>query len=189
MKEKKNIIILIVTAVIFCIALVFFIWTLNQDNRNEDNIVDNNFVDTEEVSRTKDLDAEDYIDFTFYKEDGTEVKLSDFKDKATMVLFWNSDIEDSVTVLKKVNDVYEKYSSNINFLMINTSQDIDEKIKEEVSIEIYYDFYKEGSTKYRIEELPSMLYIGEDNEIFNAKSGLTSSDALEANLDIISNNF
>ena len=34
-----------------------------------------------------------------------------------------------------------------------------------------------------------MLYIKEDNKIFNAKSGLTSTDALDANLEIISNNI
>ena len=73
--------------------------------------------------------------------------------------------------------------------MINTSQEVNEQIKQEVSMEIYYDFYKEGTTKYRIEELPSMLYIKEDNKIFNAKSGLTSTDALDANLEIISNNI
>ena len=70
--------------------------------------------------------------------------------------------------------------------MINTAQEVDEKIKEEVSFEIFYDFYKEGVMKYKISEVPSMLYITEENEIINAKSGLTTTDALEANLEIIS---
>lgn len=188
MKEKKNIIILIVTIIIFCIALIFFMWTLKKEDMNEEGKIENN-IETEEVSKTKDLDADEYIDFTFYKEDGSEVKLSDFKDKATMVLFWNSDIEDSVEVLRKVNELYEKYSSRVNFIMINTAQEVNEQIKQEVAMEIYYDFYKEGTTKYRIEELPSMLYIKEDNQIFNAKSGLTSTDALDANLEIISDNI
>lgn len=188
LKEKKNIIILAVTIIIFCIALIFFMWTLKKENTNEEEKIENT-IEAEEISKTKDLDADEYIDFTFYKEDRSEVKLSDFKDKATMVLFWNSDVEDSVAVLKKVNELYEKYSSSVNFVMINTSQEVNEQIKQEVSMEIYYDFYKEGTTKYRIEELPSMLYIKEDNKIFNAKSGLTSTDALDANLEIISNNI
>ena len=32
-------------------------------------------------------------------------------------------------------------------------------------------------------------YINESNEVFNAKEGFTTTDALEANLDILSNNF
>ena len=112
--------------------------------------------------------------------------MSDYKDKSTMILFWNSENEDSVEVLKKVSGMYEQYKSNVNFIMINTAQEVDEKIKEEVSFEIFYDFYKEGVMKYKISEVPSMLYITEENEIINAKSGLTTTDALEANLEIIS---
>ena len=180
--KKKTIIILVVAIIIFCIAVGFFVWTLN----NNEEIEPENTVEVDEISKTKDIENAEYTDFTFYKEDGTEVKLSDYKDKSTMILFWNSENEDSVEVLKKVSGMYEKYKSNFNFIMINTAQEVDEKIKEEVSFEIFYDFYKEGVMKYKISEVPSMLYITEENEIINAKSGLTTTDALEANLEIIS---
>ena len=180
--KKKTIIILVVAIIIFCIAVGFFVWTLN----NNEEIEPENTVEVDEISKTKDIENAEYTDFTFYKEDGTEVKLSDYKDKSTMILFWNSENEDSVEVLKKVSGMYEQYKSNVNFIMINTAQEVDEKIKEEVSFEIFYDFYKEGVMKYKISEVPSMLYITEENEIINAKSGLTTTDALEANLDIIS---
>lgn len=180
MKEKKNIIILVIAVIIFCLAMIFFIWTLKKEEEPE------NTVYVEEVSKTKDLENIDYTDFTFYREDGSEVKLSDYKDKATMILFWNREEPDSVAVLEKVNKMYEKYSSQINFIMINTAQEVDNTIKDKVSMEIFYDFYKEGVIKYKISELPSMIYILEDNTIFNAKSGFTTTDALEANLEIIS---
>ncbi len=180
--KKKTIIILVVAIIIFCIAVGFFVWTLN----NNEEIEPENTVEVDEISKTKDIENAEYTDFTFYKEDGTEVKLSDYKDKSTMILFWNSENEDSVEVLKKVSGMYEQYKSNVNFIMINTAQEVDEKIKEEVSFEIFYDFYKEGVMKYKISEVPSMLYITEENEIINAKSGLTTTDALEANLEIIS---
>ena len=179
--KKKTIIILVIAIIIFCIACGFFVWSLNDEEKEPENTVE-----VEEVSKTKDIENAEYTDFTFYKEDGTEVKLSDYKDKSAMILFWNSENPDSVEVLKKVNGMYEQYKSNVNFIMINTAQEVDEKIKEEVSFEIFYDFYKEGVMKYRISELPSMLYITEENEIINAKSGFTTTDALEANLEIIS---
>ena len=152
--KKKTIIILVVAIIIFCIAVGFFVWTLN----NNEEIEPKNTVEVDEISKTKDIENAEYTDFTFYKEDGTEVKLSDYKDKSTMILFWNSENEDSVEVLKKVSGMYEQYKSNVNFIMINTAQEVDEKIKEEVSFEIFYDFYKEGVMKYKISEVPSMLY-------------------------------
>ena len=85
--------------------------------------------------------------------------------------------------------MYEEYKDKINFIMINTAEEVDEEIKNEVSMEIFYDFYKEAQRKYNVTEVPTLIYITEDNEIFNAKVGFTTTDALEANLDIISNNI
>lgn len=179
--KKKTIIILVVAIIIFCMALAFFVWALNNKEKETGNIVD-----VEEISKTKDIENAEYIDFTFYKEDGTEVKLSDYKDKSTIILFWDTNNEESIEVLKKASSMYEKYKEKVNFIMINTAQEVDEKIKEEVDFEIFYDFYKEGYIKYKIPEVPSIIYITEENEIINAKSGFTTTDSLEANLEIIS---
>ena len=85
--------------------------------------------------------------------------------------------------------MYKNYEDKIQFLMINTAEDVDEKLASEYTIEIYYDFYKEAARTYNITETPSMIYINKENEVFNAKSGFTTTDALEANLDILSENI
>ncbi len=182
--KKKNIIILIVAIIIFCLALFFSIYVINSKKDNNQNNMD-----VEEVSKTRDLEDVDYADFVFYREDRSEVKLSDYKDKPVMILFWNEDTEDAVEMLKRVNEMYENYKDKINFFMINTTEKVSDEIKNTVSMEIYYDLYKEGVLKYNVSEVPAMIYIAEDNSIMNAKSGLTTRDALEANLDILSNNF
>lgn len=184
MKNKKNIIIIVVAIIIFCICLGVCIWSFNF--KKEEKVPE---FDINEVSKTKDIDDAEYTDFIFYKEDRTEVKLSDYKDKAVMILFLNPKEDDSIEMLKRVNGMYEKYKDKINFFMINTEETLDEEIKKSVSMEIYYDLYKEGVLKYNVSETPAMIYISEENEIMNAKSGLTTLDALEANLDILSNNF
>ena len=158
--NKKNVIILIIGIIIFCLALVFFIFSINSKKENSQNNIE-----VEEVSKTKDLEDVDYTDFVFYREDRSEVRLSNYKDKPAMILFWNEDTEDISR--EKVSD----------------------EIKNSISMEIYYDLYKEGVLKYNISEFPSMIYIAEDNSIMNAKAGLTTRDALEANLDILSNNI
>lgn len=181
--SKKNILILVSAIIIVIIAVIFFVWSLNLDKNIEEKVV------LDEESKTRDLENVAYTDFVFYREDKSEVNFSDYKDKATMILFWNSSNEDSVADLKKVNDMYEEYKDKINFIMINTAEEVDEEIKNEVSMEIFYDFYKEAQRKYNVTEVPTLIYITEDNEIFNAKVGFTTTDALEANLDIISNNI
>lgn len=181
--SKKNILILVSAIIIVIIAVIFFVWSLNLDKNVEEKVV------LDEESKTRDLENVAYTDFVFYREDKSEVNFSDYKDKATMILFWNPSNEDSVADLKKVNDMYEEYKDKINFIMINTAEEVDEEIKNEVSMEIFYDFYKEAQRKYNVTEVPTLIYITEDNEIFNAKVGFTTTDALEANLDIISNNI
>lgn len=183
--NKKNILILTVAIILVIAAIFFLVWSLNYNKKEkeEEQII------TDEISKTKDLEEANYTDFVFYKEDKTEVKFADYKNKPAMILFWNPNNKDSVEDLKKVDSMYEKYKDKINFFMINTAEEVDEEIKNQVSIEIFYDFYKEGQLKYKVTELPTLIYITEDNEVFNAKVGFTTTDALEANLDILSNNM
>lgn len=185
--SKKSILILIIAIIVVIVATIFFIWSLNYNNSKKE--IEEEVVVLDEESKTKDLANTSYTDFVFYKEDKTEVNLSDYQDTAIMILFWNPENEDSVEDLKKVDSMYEKYKDKINFFMISTAEDVDEEIKNEVSIEIFYDFYKEGQLKYNVTELPTLIYITEKNEVFNAKVGFTTTDALEANLDILSNNI
>ena len=108
---------------------------------------------------------------------------------ATVVCFWNPDNKDSVDVLKKIDAMNEKYEETIKFYMINTSDEMPEDLKNSLSIDVYYDKLKEGTSKFYITEVPSIIYIQKNNEVLHAKAGLTSTDALEANFDILSENF
>ncbi len=191
---KKNIIILSVVIVIFVVSLIFFVFAINLNPKNIEDSDQNNTVMFEEdepysESQTEDIDNVIYKDFTIYRDDNSELKLSEFQNTPIMLLFFNSENEDSIKVLQKVESVYKNFQNNMKFLMINTSQEVDENLKNEYSIEIYYDFYKEAVRNYNITELPSMIFITKDNNVFNAKSGLISTDALDANLNILIENY
>lgn len=188
--SKKSIIILVIAIILVVASIVFYVFCLNYNNskRPVENLIQENVV-LEEESKTEDLENVKYSDFVFYKEDKTEVNFSDYKDKPTMILFWNPNNEDSVEDLKKVDGLYEKYKDTINFIMLCTAEEASEEIKNEVSIELFYDLYKDAQIKYDVTDVPTLIYITADNEIFNAKVGFTTTDALEANLDIISNNI
>lgn len=184
--DKKKIFIIIGICVAICVIIILIGNLLyNIGNKNANNMT-NTVIDEE--SKTKDIKDVEYGEIVIYKEDGTEVKLSDSKGKPVMLLFWNEENEDSVAVLEKVESLYKNYNDVINFYMISTSQNVSKKIKEKLSIDIYYDVDGLAQEKYNVEELPSMIYINRKNEVFNAKSGFTSTDALEANLEILYDN-
>lgn len=152
-----------------------------------DNEVDNS--GNTEVSNTQDVENISYTDITVYSENNTEISLSQYSGKPVMLLFWNPENEDSVSVLKKVNEMHDKYIDKVEFLMISTSKNIPEDLKNDISIDIYYDLNNEYQTKYNVEVIPTMIYIDKENTVMNAKSGVPSSDAIEANLDILADNF
>lgn len=196
---KKNIILIVLSVICFLIALGFLIWSFTLDNQ-ETNVgtpVNNSkpinepepILDEKEESNTTDVLGVQYKDITVYTENEKEVKLSDYKDSSTMLLFWNPENEDSVELLKKIDEKSKEYEGEINFLMISSSKEISEELKNEVSMEIYYDLDKEYETKYNVTEFPTMIYVYKDNTILNAKSGMPSMDAVEANLDILSDNI
>lgn len=187
---KKNILIISISVIIVALSVGFFLYTLTVKNTElepEEVIKDVKVIN--EVSKTQDIENVNYNDAILFKKDKSEVKLSDFKDKPIMLLFFNEENEESIEVLKKVEELYPNYKETIQFFMINTAKEANEDLANDYSLEIYYDFYEETAIKYNITQLPSMIYINESNEVFNAKQGFTTTDALEANLDILSNNF
>lgn len=187
---KKNILIITISVITVALSVGFFLYTLTISNTKiePENVVKDVKV-INEVSKTKDIENVNYNDATLFKSDKSEEKISDYKDKPIMLLFFNEENEESVEVLKKVEELYPNYKETIQFFMINTAKEVNEEFAKDYSLEIYYDFYEETAIKYNITQVPSMIYINESNEVFNAKEGFTTTDALEANLDILSNNF
>ena len=185
--DKKKIFIISGVCILVCaliIGLGNLLYYIGSRNINKD--AQN--VEIEEESKTKDIENVEYEDIIIYKEDGTKVKLSESKDKPVMLLFWNEENADSIAVLEKVESLYKTYEDKIDFYMISTSKNVESKIKDNLSITIYYDIDGGAQEKYNIKEIPSMIYINNKNEVFNAKSGFTTTDSLEANLEILYDN-
>lgn len=188
---KKNILIIVCSILLLIAAIIFYMCVNSMPREIEDYSVEveNQVVVEEEVSKTKDLENVEYTDFSVYTSDNKEVKLSEHKDKAAMLLFFNPNNPESMEVLDKVESMYSNYEDKIEFFMINTAEKVGTSLDDKYTIEIYYDTYNEAAQKYNITEVPSMIYIDNQNEVFNAKTGFTTTDALEANLDILSENI
>ena len=183
---KKNILIIIISVIISILGIGFFVYTLSvPDQTSEDKSVS---ATEKEVSKTKDIKNVTYQEIVLEKADGRKVNLADYKNQPKMLLFFNKENQDSIEVLKKVEEMYTNYEE-IQFFMINTASEVDETLAEEYSLEIYYDFSQEAAKSYKVKDVPSAIYIDELRNFLNAKSGYTTTDALEANLDILSNNI
>ena len=183
---KKNILIIIISVIISVLGIGFFVYTLSVP----DQIIDEKSVSAKEkeVSKTKDIKNVTYQEIVLEKADGRKVNLADYKNQPKMLLFFNKENQDSMEVLKKVEEMYINYEE-IQFFMINTATEVDETLAEEYSLEIYYDFNQEAAKSYKVKDVPSAIYIDELRNFLNAKTGYTTTDALEANLDILSNNI
>ena len=189
---RNSIIIIVSLFLIVVLGATFVICSyklFQLQNAKRESIINNPYPAYDEPSRTKDLPVSTYFNFTVYKDDKTEVNLSEYENSPIMILFFKDDDEDSIEVLNKVENIYKNYEDSVKFLMINTNKDVNNNLKDNYDIEIYYDLYGEAQRNYNIVELPAMIYINDSNEVFNAKTGVPSADALEANLDILANNY
>lgn len=186
--KKGSIIIFVCSVVVFIFSVAFYMYTCKYNQTN--NVVEEE-IPLEEVSETQDIEDVSYVDFTFYKKDGTEVKLSSLADKPIMMMFWDPKEEKSVEDFNKINDFYKTYKDSVSFVILATcpTDEMPEEYETGIEFEIYYDLYKEGVYNYKINDLPSIIYIDKDQNVFNAKAGFSTSDSIEANLDILTDNI
>ena len=195
MKNKKSIYFLIFAIIIFIVMLLFFIYvqffeeTKNSFEKVEKQEIEvmnkmrEENIEEENKSITKDFEA-NYMDFMVFDKSGNSIRLSDYKDSPIMIVFLD-DNEESKEFFKNINEVYDNYKNIINFILIT----VGENEIENRNIPVYFDKEKEVVKEYNITEFPVMICLNRQNEIFNSKVGCPSKDALEANLDILSENY
>ena len=207
--EKKSIVLLVIAIIVLVVAVVFAIWSFNLDtqnvsqeeviNQDEEKVLNSENTENEVVSEETEFSESDYqeeskkkslkatyVDFSVKDKNGNEIKLSNYKDSPVMILFWNNQNADSIEMLKRLNEQYKNYENEINFIVINAGEEYQ---VEGITIPIYQDANNEISKLYNVTEFPAMIYINKENVVFNAKTGLTTKDALKANLDILAENF
>lgn len=151
------------------------------EKNNENNVI--------EESKTQDLDVTNVKDLVLKDKNENVLSNEDFKDKANFIMFYDNSNDDSIEMLNRVNSEYGKYKEKINFIVIDISEEIKSDINDKYDFDIYYDVDNKTKDAYEIKNTPSMIYILEDGELLHSKFGLTTKDALQANLDILSGNF
>lgn len=187
MRDKKNIILLVILIVflIVCTGLAYYVYTTKPDIE-------------EPITVIKEKEIEDETDgFSIYDKEKNEVKLSDYEGKAVFILFWKTDSEESLEMVKLIEKYYDTYKDNVTILLTCVSNNISEpmeKVQEyltnnEIKIETYYDLNSEAVLEYNVREIPTSVALDKEHNVLNVKKGVMTEDALEANLDILSDNI
>ncbi len=186
MKDKKNIILLIV-AIIFLVLAIYYVYDVYKTNKEPKTLYSNNNT----TQKTN------YNNFKVYDKENKLIELEEYKDKPIVILFWQANNTKSVELLKSINSKYEEYKDKIVFLPVSMTDGKTESIESvenflsisEITIPMYYDLDKDAASIYNITEVPTFVFVKKDNTILNKKEGNISEDALLASLDILAENY
>ena len=130
------------------------------------------------------------IDFQVLNANQEVVNLSDFYGKPIVINAWASWCGPCCAELPHFQNAYQKYSGDIEFLMINMTDGIAETSEgtlqfmqdNNYSFPIYFDSLGQATNAYEIYSIPRTLFINEDGEIINDITGMLNESILENNL-------
>ena len=109
-------------------------------------------------------------DFTVYDLEGEPHKLSDYYGKPIVLNFWASWCGPCKSEMPAFQSVYEQYSEEVNFLIVNMTDGYRETVElasgyiEEngYTFPVFYDTDFSASLAYDVTSLPTSLFIDKD---------------------------
>lgn len=178
----------------------------NVDNASEDetsnsNFLNNSLANTDLTNITEEdleLSGEKYNLADVQDKDGNTTTLALEENKPMVMLFWNATEEVSMEALKNLQSFYDKYSGKITFASIvvadsfeENKSDVEKVITEnEITMPVYYDTIDASASKANnVSKVPSLVMIDKKREIINTVTEDINTDVIEANLDILSENY
>lgn len=119
-------------------------------------------------------------DFTVYDLEGNPVTLSGFVGKPTVVNFWATWCMYCVEELPDFNKVYEEYKDQVNFVMVDMTDDygetpsvaMDYVEEQSFTFPVYFDTDASAAVAYSIEGIPMTLLVDENGVLHQTHIGL-----------------
>ncbi len=121
-----------------------------------------------------------FDDFSIKAIDGTEVSLSSFYGKPTLLGFWATWCPPCNAEAPEIQKLWERYGDQVNFVMVDSSvasgRDTPESIKEwmeqgSYSYPVYYDDTGEAARETEVYYLPTMYVLDSEGHLLTAFSG------------------
>ena len=198
MKEKNIKIILIITLLVALILGASLLYkhlapSINsnqlatQPNTNQSSNSSNSSTNTTEPQKVP------VPEITVFDIDGNPHKLTDFKGKPIIMNFWATWCGYCKMEMPTFQKMYEKYGDDINFLIINmtdnereTVEKASEYIKSEgFTFPVYYDKNMSVANTYRVMSLPMTILIDADGYHAAHAVGAMDEDTLQEGIDML----
>jgi len=190
MKNKKLLIIIAVLVAVIAIAIPLYN-SLSSEYTASNMMIE----ETQEQGEVKDDNTQKTLapDFTVYDINGNAVNLSDFRGKPTIVNFWASWCGPCKSEMPSFEKVYKEYGSDINFLMINLTDNSRETVKTAsayinnngFSFPVFYDTDLDGAYTYGIYSVPTTFFIDKDGYVIAYASGSIDEASLKNGITLI----
>ena len=132
-------------------------------------------------------------DFTMYMQDGTPVKLSDFRGKPTILNFWASWCGPCKMEMPDLEDAYLEYGDEINFLIVNLTDGTSETVEsasgyiesQGYTFPVYYDTAMGGAFAYGVNAIPVTYFLDADGNLVAYYPGAMTADILQRGISMI----
>ncbi len=152
-----------------------------------------------DMSTNLELSGEKYSVSHLYDENNNEVTLDQYADKPMVLLFFNTKELKASDAILLLEENYEKYKSQINFVnialidgVVETKENIANYITDNsITMPVLYDSEYTAKEEYKVEKIPTFVFVNKNQEIINTideEENITQ-DVIEANLDILSENY
>ncbi len=126
-------------------------------------------------------------DFTVYDASGKQVNLSDYAGKPIVLNFWASWCGPCKAEMPDFQKAYEKYGSEVQFLMVNLSssnQETQDKAEDFLesqgySFPVLFDLDGDAALAYGVESIPTTYFFDKSGKIVDSYNRMIDEATLE----------
>lgn len=176
---------------LFMIILLFIIIVISSKYWYQN--LSNNYSANQNTDGSLEAEENDVRDFVVVDENGEERTLQSFIGKPIVLNFWASWCPPCKAELPDFQDAYEKYGTQVEFVMVNLTDGVRET--EDVAkdymktngytLPIYFDINQDAANAYSIYSIPTTYFINKDGEMVTSVKGMIDSETLEEDIKVM----
>ena len=199
-KGKKIFIGVCAVIIIIMVALGISIIVFSKTEKEITNIaLENGNISDLEDNEEKEIEftGPNYKTSKVYDEDSKEITLEEFSNNPMALLFFDSSNKFAVSALEVLSNSMKDYLGKVNVVVICVSEEATKKVDEikqliendETDFNVVYDKDNLAKQEYKIENIPTIVFINKEKQIINTISANIDEDIVTANLDILTENY